>query len=163
MESIRRGPGLAKGRSARIVKARTVRLFGLTDGWWARLLHEADVISEGRVVREPEGRDAPARRAPRFSYYGTTSLRCRMDPAPAGCDGLSIDALAQLVMSHPHARLRVVRIAHREAVVRAGGTLSVVHAEIDARTLLGPTGTLLAIDVDVSAEVLELHRGVAVD
>ena len=140
-------PGLAKVRRAAITARRTLDLLGLNEGWFASMVDDADVVSEGaiQVVDGVEG------------YFGSTSLRCRIaldDDVPR-----DVGALAQLVVGDPHARLRLLRLAHREAVSRASSRLGVLTAEISVTNLGEEKGThaVLAIDIDVSAALTDLH------
>lgn len=141
-----RGPGIAKVRKTQVVTRHTLELCAVREGWWSSVLEEADIVSEGDVVIEEGAR----------VYYGTTSLRAAIsdishDPA----------TLARIVITDPHARLRLLRLAHREAVVRAGAPIDVMHAEMAAEVLEAPTaedqrGRVLAIAIDVSAAIPDL-------
>jgi hypothetical protein len=146
------GPGLAKAyrggaidRSERVQVRAGVRLIQLRPSYLARLIEEGDVVSEGGLVDEAEGR----------VYYGSTSIRCRIDAtcaAAAGPLGPSPPpALAALLACDPHLRLLVLRIARREAVVRAAAPLKVMYAELGVRVLSDADGIRLAFDVDLSA------------
>jgi hypothetical protein len=141
-----KGPGLAKVRKVQVVSAKRLDLVALRGGWWAAMVERADVISEGAVEHTPDGRRV---------YYGTTSLRCVIDDEMIGATPAADDPalLARVIVADPHARLRVLRLAHREAVARADSSLDVLHAEIAARALEEPPALLLSIDVDVSAEL----------
>jgi len=156
------GPGLAKVKGQPILTTRVARLLAVRDGWWARALQRADIISEGSVVEERSHAPAPAapcRPRQRFVYYGTTSLRCHLEPAAQGWGSeLSAARLAAVVLSDPHARLRVLRIAHREAAARAPGTLGVLHAEMSSRSIGAEDSPIIAIDIDVSAEITSPAR-----
>jgi hypothetical protein len=129
------GPGLSKVRKAQVVVTRrALELVALRKGWWSSLLEEADIISEGQPMADGEV----------SVYYGSTSVR-------AAVDSDDVHELVQLVLHDPHARLRLLRLAHREAVSRAGASLNVMHAEIVARALVDGACDFLAIDIDVSA------------
>jgi hypothetical protein len=139
-----RGPGLAKARRALVVLRRRPHQLALHDGFWTGLLDAADVVSEGGR-REEKGR-GPV-------YYGTTSLRCRLDRRSVARAG-GAKRLCALVLAHPHARVRLLRLALREAAVRAGAPLGPLHAEVRARVVKEDDGGIvLAIDIDVSADV----------
>jgi hypothetical protein len=138
-------PGLAKVRREPIAAQRSVDLVGLRKGWFAAMVASADVVSEGAVqwVDGVEG------------YFGSTSLRCVVNTS--GTLPREVQALAELVIRDPNARLRLLRLAHREAVSRAGArSLDVLTAEITAAVspTQGPTATL-EIDIDVSAGLLD--------
>ncbi len=112
------------------------------------MVDTADIVSEGAVqyVDGVEG------------YFGSTSIRCEMLPDPDASP--DVDTLVQLVISDPSARLRLLRLAHREAVSRAGTrSLGVMTAEIRAskRPGKGDALVVLAIDIDVSAALIDLH------
>jgi hypothetical protein len=140
-------PGLAKVRRAAIAARRSVELLGLRGGWFSSMVENADIVSEGavQVVDGVEG------------YFGSTSLRCRV----ALDKGESHDGagLAQLVVTDPNARLRLLRLAHREAVSRASRSLGVLTAEITATNIDEEQGgyAVVAIDIDVSAALLDPH------
>ncbi len=138
-------PGLAKVRRAATVARRTLELVGLREGWFSTMIEEADIVSEG-AVQVVDGVEA---------YFGSTSLRCTLKLGAD--DEQDVSALAQLVGSDPNARLRLLRLAHREALSRAGQRrLGVLTAEIVAQscTDTGARG-VLAIDIDVSASLLD--------
>ena len=141
-------PGLAKVRRAAIAARRTLDLVGLRHGWFSSMVESADIVSEGavQIVDGVEG------------YYGSTSLRCRLALAVDGTP--DVTALAQLVVTDPNARLRLLRLAHREAVSRVGGrSLGVLTAEITAsKWPAQPDHVMLAIDIDVSATLLVVHE-----
>jgi len=145
------GPGLAKVRQLRAVTHRTVPLVALREGWLASALDGADVVSEGGLQREPDG----------WVYYGTTSVHCPVAAAETdaqGPDAVAPGELAALLLADPHARLRLLRLAQREAAVRAGDPLGVCHAELSAEVQRRPEGLIVAIVVDVSADVQRLQR-----
>ncbi len=144
---MRRGP---------ILRRRDVQLLKVEEGWLANVLGNADVISEGSTVDEEGG----------AVYYGSTSIRCRLDvraTAAAAEEQLEPEAFAHAIVFDPHTRLRLVRLAHREAVVRAGGPLNVMYAEMSARVLsaeVSKAGTeiQLAFDIDLSAALARLRK-----
>ena len=136
-------PGLAKVRRVATAARRTLELVGLREGWFSTMVDEADIISEGavQVVHGVEG------------YFGSTSLRCRL--FRSGETSHDVAALARLVVSDPNARLRLLRLAHREAVTRAGSRrLGVLSAEISAQPA-DDDASVLAIGIDVSAALLD--------
>jgi hypothetical protein len=112
----------------------------------SRLLDSADLISEGEPVADSDGR----------AYYGSTSLRCSIEEGLRAAEVDDAEQLAQLVLNDPHARLRMLRLAHREAVVRAGAPLHMMAAELSARVLDIDGVPTMAIVVDVSADLAEM-------
>ncbi len=137
-------PGLAKTRGERLVHVRVVTALRSSDARFRAMFEAADVVSEG-AVRASDA--APV-------WYGTTSLILRWpEPSP----GRARDYLAAVAARDPHVRLRAVRIAHREASMRAPGPLG--RAECEMRIASGDGG--LRIDVDVQAPLtLPSRRGV---
>ena len=107
------------------------------------MLERADVMSEGGVVAEPTGR----------VYYGTTSVRCRAESRPDALRQLEPAALARLLLADPHARLRLVRLVHREVAARALGPLGVVRVDLRS-SAVGDEGSehlFLEVSADVAA------------
>jgi hypothetical protein len=143
-------PGLAKVRQVEAVLRRRLELVSIRDGWWSAVIERADVVSEGGSVCE----------AGAMVYYGSSSLRCVLDAAAiAGADtSEAAEQLLTALLSDAHARLRILRLAHREAVVRAGGPIHALHAEIRGRVMHEGERMVLAIDVDVSADEAVLSR-----
>ncbi len=139
-------PGLSKVRKVPFVGQRSHQLLSVLDGWWAQLLERADVVSEGCVAAESGG---PV-------YYGTTNLRCRLDGLNPAERGLDPRKLSALLLRHPHTRLRLLRLARREASGRATGPIGVMHAEIHGRLRSDGAGSVLDICIDVSAGVCEM-------
>jgi hypothetical protein len=129
-------PGLVKARSLPLVLARHRLLVRTADPPWRALFERADVISEGGVRSESQGR----------VWYGTTSLVLARDPADA-----DTDLLAALAARNVHVRLRALRIAHREASLRAPGRLGRFMCEIH----ITPSPDGVRIDVDVQAPLIE--------
>lgn len=134
------GPGLKKARPAALVGEKRLCLVRLSDPLTREWLEFADVISEGRVEA-----DGPVSR-----YFGSTSI-----VLVGGDGGPSIEDLARLVGGDPHLRVRVVRLARREAIVRAMHPLGTISLELSfAKNDRG-----VAITVDVSADVARERRG----
>jgi hypothetical protein len=131
-------PGLAKARELPFVLARPTTLLRAPDCRWRELFDRADVVSEGSVRDEAAGR----------IWYGSTSLILPID----GASGVPEPALlAEIVGRSAHVRLRAMRLARREASLRAPGGLGRVSCEIavvaDSRGV--------RIDVDVQAPLIE--------
>lgn len=128
-------PGLVKARRPPILVAhRGVRLQS-SDAPWRELFERADIVSEGSVHTELDGR----------SWYGSTSMILR---APTDADP---SLLAQVADRNVHVRLRAVRTALREASLRAPGRLGRLMCEL--RVSPDPVG--VRIDVDVQAPLIE--------
>jgi hypothetical protein len=124
-----------KIRSVPLVQTRTISLTTAIAGRWQEIVERADVVSEGRTEIE-DGR---------LVYYGSTSvllLRCSEGGALPDVD---VSMLAALLRRDPHVRLRVLRIAHREATARAGAPLGTLRAEIDVGA--GARGVSLLVEV----------------
>lgn len=127
MDRERQGPGIAKVRKPQPLATRTVALTRADDTLWTWLFEQADIISEGAA--EPEGAV--------YVYRGTTSII------------LPVGDLHGTAALDPHLRLRAVRIAHREAQVRAPGSLGPVHMDLLVRS----TQHEVRIDVELDALV----------
>ncbi len=129
-------PGLAKTRGWPLLQARqklVVRTFETT---WRDLFARADVISEGSVREEPGGR----------VWYGSTSLILSAPEETAV-------VLVRLAARDVHFRLRALRMAHREASLRAPSCHSVALTGDEFASPSSPGR--LEIDVDVQAPLIE--------
>jgi hypothetical protein len=127
-------PGLAKTRGRPLLQARrklVVRTFETT---WRELFSKADVVSEGSVRVEPDGR----------VWYGSTSLILATPESDAA-------VLVTLAGRDVHFRLRALRMAHREASLRAPSRLGRLSGEIR----VGFCNGAVRIDVDVQAPLIE--------
>jgi hypothetical protein len=127
-------PGLAKTRGRPLFEARrklVVRTFETT---WRDLFAKADVVSEGSVRDEPDGR----------VWYGSTSLILNASEEAAAM-------LVLLAARDVHFRLRALRMAHREASLRAPSRLGRLTGEIRVAF----RGGAVRIDVDVQAPLIE--------
>lgn len=140
----RKGPGLAKAGAQRLVSTRPLEMWRSSDYRWNELFESADVMSEGAVREELEGP----------TYYGTTSLLLTF----SSHGGLVPDELGtdvqRLVAKDPHARVRAIRIAYREAQVRSVHSIGRINAEFVVRS--DPRG--VRVDIDVEARVLVSGR-----
>lgn len=94
-------------------------------------LDEASIVSEGGLHDGTR-------------YYGSTYVALR-DAA-----GMDARALAARVDADPHLRLRLLRVAHREASARAGSGLETMRAEIGIRA----SERGVAITIEVEADVV---------
>jgi hypothetical protein len=130
-------PGLAKAGRHGLLLRKRLELWQSSDYGWRELFEAADVISEGAVHRDE------------VTYFGTTSILLPY----ASRGGLVPDelgrAVTRMAARDPHARLRAVRIACREAQVRAGRPIARLNAEVVVR----PDSRGVRVDVDVEARV----------
>ncbi len=128
-------PGVAKIRGVPLVQRRTVQLSSVSTGRLREIVDAADVVSEGRTLAE----------GGRLVYYGSTSVLLLRRSAGGDVPDLDVPTLAALLRVEPHVRLRVLRIAQREAAARAGGPLGTLLAEIDVAA--SARGVALLVDV----------------
>jgi hypothetical protein len=98
------------------------------------MFKSADIVSEGRVRDEAQGR----------VWYGSTSLILPADPP-------DVAFFAAVAERDVHVRVRALRAAHREAGSRAPGRLGRLSCEV--RITADPRG--VRIDVDVQAPLIE--------
>jgi hypothetical protein len=136
------GPGIVKARGAPLVVARRMLVVRRSNARWRELFERADVVSEGGARQEAEGR----------VWYGSTSLILPL----AAAGGASLEKgdaalMARFAERDVHLRLRALRIAHREAALRAPSRLGRVVCEI---RVLGDAGGV-RIDVDVQAPLID--------
>jgi len=135
------GPGLAKAGAHPLLLRRHLETWRSSDYRWRELFERADVMSEGAVRNESDGR----------TYYGTTSVLLPY----ASNGGLVPDELGwvvgRLVSRDVHARVRAIRIACREAQVRSASPIGRVRAEFVVRP--DPRG--IRVDIEVEARVIE--------
>jgi hypothetical protein len=104
---------------------------------WRELFDTADAMSEGGARTEPGG----------DVWYGTTSL---ILPLPATAPEDERAFLAAVAERDLHVRLRALRVAQREASMRAPAPLGVFHCEIHVQS--DPRG--VRIDVDLQAPLI---------
>jgi hypothetical protein len=151
MEHVRRRsfPGLAKVRVPPLLERRTVLLSAASAGRWREIVEGADVVSEGRT--RPEGE--------RLVYYGSTSVLLLARAAGGELPDDEVASFAALLRADPHVRLRVLRIARREAAARAGGPLGTLRAEIDVGT--SARGVSLLVEVVARLASGHLRAGAA--
>ena len=124
-----------------LVPRRSMELWQSSDYRWRELFENADVMSEGATRDEAEG---PV-------YYGSTSVLLPVESEGGQLPDEALDDVARLLTTDPHARLRAIRIACREAQVRSGGPIGRVRAELVVRTDVRG----VRVDVDVEAPVFE--------
>jgi hypothetical protein len=134
-------PPLAKVRAAPPVRERHVALVSALEGRLRDLLALADVVSEGGARVEGHG----------GVYYGSTHLL--LTPVSRGGPFADADvaALARVAAADPHLRVRALRVARGEALVRAGAALGPMQAEL----VIEHSARGLAIRIDLSAMILE--------
>ena len=123
------GPGLAKTTKPRLVVSLARQLHCVTQHGLDALLATADTVSEGALI---DGH-----------WSGTSSINLPLPPH------LSATQL-RVLMRDPHLRLRIVRLAAREAAIRAPAALDTVRCEVSQRV----EHLLLRIVVDVDAWVV---------
>lgn len=136
----RRGPGLVKTTRPDLVSVRDATLVRATDARWRELFDAADAVSEGSARAE----------GVENVWYGTTSLIVAFPETSED----ERRFFAELASRDPHARLRAVRIAKREAASRAPAPLGRAACEI--KTSVDPKG--VRIDVDVQAPLIVERR-----
>lgn len=120
-----------------------MRAYRANDHLLSELFDRADVVSEGMLRDERGG----------ARYYGTTSVLLLLSQGGGPGDAGGPSRYAELAGRDPHARLRALRIACREAQVRAGGPLSRIEAEVTVR----PDARGVRLDVEVEAALVREH------
>jgi hypothetical protein len=130
-------PGLAKSRPRGPVSLRWTPLVRGSDAAWRALFESADAVSEGSVVDEVGGP----------FWYGSTSLILRFSEETTTAQ---VAFLAGVATCDLHVRLRAVRIAQREAQLRAPSSLGRCSCEIRVRS----EERGVRIDVDVQAPLI---------
>ena len=128
-------PGLAKVKTAPILKRRSAELIAALGGRILDLVEAASVMSEGQARQE----------GGELVYYGTTSLLFSRRSLGGDLPDSEAADLAIAFENDPHARLHIVRIAHREASSRASGQLGPVNAELHVE--ITPRGVMVLVDV----------------
>ncbi len=116
---------------------RNVRLRQASDYRVRQMFEQADVMSEGASQPDRTGR----------VYYGTTSIVLPLESAGGHIPDDQLEAVFDVLRRNPHARVRAIRIACREAQVRCPQPLGQLRAELlFSRSRLG-----VKIDIDVEA------------
>lgn len=134
-----KGPGLARAGTLPFYVTKT--LYRGQDARWSEAFASADLVSEGAVSMPTAAQGQ--RGATASTYYGSTSILLQV-PARERA------RTAHLARECVHVRLRAVRLARREAEVRANGRLGVSRCEM--KIVEDPNG--LRIDVDLEAPLL---------
>jgi hypothetical protein len=130
------GPGLSKAKGGALGRTRAGALVSTADARWRELVESADVLSEGSSRLEATG----------STWYGSTSLVVAL---PEATDAERARLLS-LANGDPHLRVRVLRLAQREAAARAPAPLGRVVCEL--RAAADPRG--LRFDVDLQAPLI---------
>ncbi len=131
-------PGLARARTRGLVSVRWTPLARGSDPLWRALFDAADAVSEGGVVCEGRGQ----------TWYGSTSLILGLPTETSDSERAFI---AEVAARDLHVRLRSVRLALREAQLRAPTALGRSSCEIR----VGWEARGVRIDVDVQAPLIE--------
>jgi hypothetical protein len=127
-------PGLAKVRTPPVLQRRRAELVAALGGRILELVSAASIMSEGQARTEESGQ----------VYYGTTTLLFTFASAGGILPDEAAADPALAFENDPHARLQMLRIAHREASARAA-QLGVIQAEI--RVEIKKRGVMVSIDV----------------
>lgn len=138
------GPGLRKTALPPLALRRTTELYQSSDYRIRDLFAHADVVSEGALARDGS------------AYFGTTSIILTLSASEMRNRTGLAELVAVLAMD-PHARTRAVRIAHREASVRAQSLLKRVKTETCFRRC--PAGVEATIEVEANLVARVAHRG----
>jgi hypothetical protein len=144
---VAQGPALKGPQKARrlpLLVTTSQRGFRLFDYRLRELFERADIISEG--ARKATSATVEADN----TYFGTTNIV--LTPYASDTSSLAIEPqlLVRIFAWDPHVRLRALRIAYREARVRANGVIDRVRTEIVVSQ--APLG--IRIHVDLEARVL---------
>lgn len=134
------GPTVAKSKRAQLVEPQVRPLVRCTDYRWRELFETADVISEGAVRDEPQGR----------TYYGSTSILLRDRAHGGDFENAERSSIRLMLGVDPHARIRAIRIACLEAQLRAKTDVDSIRAEL----VVCEEDRGVRITVDVEARVL---------
>jgi hypothetical protein len=134
-------PGLAKAQVAPLLVERRIHLSRVHEGALRAWMSHADVVSEG--AQRLDGGT--------LRWFGSTSIL--LDPSRASFRAEPV-WLARVLAADPHVRIACLRIAEREARVRAPSALGSIRADIDVRW--STRGVLIA--VDVMADALDALR-----
>jgi hypothetical protein len=118
------------------VSSRKVELWQSSDYRWRELFEAADVMSEGAVRDEPDGR----------MYYGSTSILLTFTSRGGFVPDNQAEQVVRLVSRDPHARLRATRIARLEAQVRSAAPIGRVRAELGVKKVA--SGVQVSVEVE---------------
>src|ERR1700722_14231782 len=109
-------PGLVKGRRPPLVDVSSAPRARTNDALWRDAFETADAVSEGAARPEARGN----------VWYGSTSLILRI----AAQNDAERAFLAAVAERDVHVRTRALRVAVREATVRAGARLGRSQCEM---------------------------------
>ncbi len=117
-------------------------------GWLASALGTADIVSEGCVMNDPDG----------LAYFGSTNIRCLLPhELPVLSTGhrapVTPEQWVAIVLSDPHARLQLIRVAHRELTSRAGAGTGPMQAEMEGHVEQVSGDQIMVFNIDASARV----------
>lgn len=132
-------PGLQKVRKPPILLRRSVKQVSVSAGRMLYLIDSASVMSEGQMRSDDSG----------TAYFGTTTLLFPLRTPGISLTEEDMADLKTAIEFDPLSRLAVLRIAYREATLRAGAPLDSIQAEI--RSELVPRGLLVHVDVSAAA------------
>ena len=130
------GPGLKKAVRPPLALRRSTLLYQASDYRLKELFERADVVSEGAVASDGS------------SYFGTTSIILPLGDNEARTPK-ELTELVAILAADPHAKTRAVRIAHREASVRARELLERLKTETHFRR----RGDSVEATVEVEAQL----------
>ncbi|MGC4063524.1 MAG: hypothetical protein QM784_02510 [Polyangiaceae bacterium] len=151
MKPKRTGPGLVKSKQAPLLERRVRGFVRCTDYRWRELFDHAEILSEGAVRTDAEGR----------VYYGSTHIRLFDGRLFGANDAVARNDFRQLMERDPHARLRAMRIACLEAQVRSGTSFEWTRTEVR----FSSDSDAIDISIDVEARLVRegrvgrLHHG----
>lgn len=123
--------------------------FRLFDYRLAQLFDCADIVSEGARKLGNGASD------PEPAYFGTTSIVLSPHTADDATPPVPAELLLRIFAWDPHVRVRALRIACREARVRANGIIDQVRTEIAVSQ--APTG--IRIHVELEARIISTVPG----
>jgi hypothetical protein len=136
-------PGLVKSRRPQLVEVSTAARARTNEAMWRAAFETADAVSEGAARLEARG----------SVWYGSTSVILRV-PAQTDGERAFLVAVAERDL---HVRTRALRVAVREATVRAGATLG--RSQCEMHFTVDPGG--VRIDVDVQAPFIDSSGAVS--
>jgi hypothetical protein len=140
----RTGPGLVKSKQAPLLERRVRTFVRCTDYRWQELFDNAEILSEGAVRNDSDGK----------VYYGSTHIRL-FDGKHGGLYGdVDREEFRRLMAHDPHARLRAMRIACLEAQIRSHASLESTRTEVH----FSADSDAIDISVDVEARLVREER-----
>ena len=140
------GPDLRKTREQSLVYSRSRELIRYDDYRWPELFESADIMSEGALVSDSTD---PV-------YFGTSSILLRTRSAGGKLRDEELVFARAKAERDPHARVRAIRIACREAQVRSPLPLIQVRAELVF--VVDPAGMRMTVELEAPA-MAQASRG----